>query len=164
MTKQLWGGIHTQITFIQRRYYKTIIHATNVNISQIIIFFLFFFLNFLRRTVPALPDRIAKHQRLRPTASEWGRLARFPYYLYCPLPVYTLCTPYRFLFTLRFRTMSSYFRPSGALTIKVLINVVHLGCLFTSYFTRHIIFELKIRPDVRYRYPALKLTGYPVQP
>jgi hypothetical protein len=23
MTKQLWGGIHTQITFIQRRYYHT---------------------------------------------------------------------------------------------------------------------------------------------
>jgi hypothetical protein len=28
MTKQLRGGIHTQITFIQRRYYKTIIHVT----------------------------------------------------------------------------------------------------------------------------------------
>jgi hypothetical protein len=30
MTKQLWGGIHTQITFIQRRYYKTIIHVTRL--------------------------------------------------------------------------------------------------------------------------------------
>jgi hypothetical protein len=27
MTKQLWGSIHTQITFIQRRYCKTIIHV-----------------------------------------------------------------------------------------------------------------------------------------